>query len=148
MQVILIERLPNLGNLGDIVTVKPGYGRNYLLPFKKALMLTEENKKYFEKVKGELEKQETDKREKANILMEKINNLELEIAVNCNSEGKLFGSVSPTMISKSLGEKGYDIPKSNILIPTNSFREIGTYEVGVKLHIDLVANIKINIIQS
>lgn len=145
MKVILLEHLSNLGKIGDIVSVRPGYGRNYLLPHNKALTVNEDNERYFESIKGSLEKKEAERQQIAGELGQKIEGLELSVEAHCNSEGKLFGSVSSAMIIEALQKLGHEVGKQQVLLPSGSLNEIGVHDVSIRLHVDSSATIKVQI---
>lgn len=144
MEVILLERIPKLGNLGDKVKVKPGYGRNFLIPQKKALPATEINLVRFEERRAELEKHAKEIIDQAQKRAAKLEGLTLTILANASEEGKLFGSVSNYEIVKTLSEMGHEIHKSEVFIPEGHIRQIGQYPIVLQLHgEEVVANITV-----
>ncbi len=143
MNVILLEKVPNLGDLGDIVSVKSGYARNYLIPQGKAQYASEENIKAFEAKKAELEKKAADALAEANALLEKINGIAVTVKAVTGEEGKLFGSVGTHDIAEALNAQGFAIEKRQVRLPEGPFRQTGTYEVAIQLHSDVVASINL-----
>lgn len=146
MQVILLDKVRNLGNLGDCVDVKPGYGRNFLIPQNKAVFATNENKAMFEKRRAELEKNAAAAFAKAQERAVKINDLSLEIAAQASDEGKLYGSVGVAEIVEAVKAKNLEICKREIQMPEGPIYSIGEYDIEVILHSDVVANLKISVI--
>lgn len=146
MQVILLEKVRNLGNLGDCIHVKPGYGRNYLIPQNKAVFATAENIAAFEKRRAELEKNAEVAFAKAQERATKINDITLEIAAQASDEGKLYGSVSIHEILESLKGRGFEVNKREIQMPNGPIYSIGDYVVDVILHSDVVANLKVTVV--
>ena len=146
MEVILLEKIQNLGNLGDQVKVKAGYGRNYLIPNGKAVSATQANIEKFETRRAELEKIQVEKLEKAQVRAEQLNQVSVTIARKAGTEGKLFGSVGTADISEAVKEAGQELAKHEIRLPEGPFRTIGEFEVIVHLHADVEATVRINII--
>ena len=134
MQVILLEKIVNLGNLGDMVTVKPGYARNYLVPQGLATVATAENIKLFEERRLELEKASADKLQAAQGRAEELEGQSVEIASRASDEGKLFGSVGVIEIADAFSAKGLELNKSEIQLPEGPIKAIGEYEVAVSVH--------------
>ena len=134
MQVILLEKIVNLGNLGDLVNVKPGYARNYLVPQGLATIASEENIKRFEERRLELEKASADKLQAAQARASELEGQSVEIASRASDEGKLFGSVGLVEISEAFAAKGLEINRSEIQLPDGPFKLIGDYEVNVSVH--------------
>lgn len=145
MKVILQEKLANLGDVGDQVTVKSGYARNYLLPFGKAVLATQENIAEFEKHRAELEKKSAEHLAEAQARADKLKNLEIEINVQASEEGKLFGSVGPRDIAMAVSEKGFELAKSEVLMPEGPIRQVGDYDIDLHLHGEVNATIKLKI---
>lgn len=141
MQVILLEKVKNLGSLGQKVTVKPGYGRNYLIPQKKAVFATEENIKMFEARREELEKKEAQALANAEQRAAKLNDVTVIIEAQASDDGKLYGSIGLVEIQKALLDKSFEVSKREILLPEGPFHEIGEYTVEIQVHSDVVANI-------
>jgi large subunit ribosomal protein L9 len=144
VEVILLERIPKVGNLGDKVNVKSGYGRNFLIPQKKALPATEVNLVRFEAQRAELEKQAQLIVDTAQKRASKLEGLTVTIAANASEEGKLFGSVSSYEIVKALAELGHEVVKAEVFIPEGTIRQIGQYPIVLQLHgEDVIANITV-----
>lgn len=136
MEVILLEKIENLGNLGDKVTVKAGYGRNYLLPQGKALAATAGNLEVFETRRAELEKKATDALTRAQARAAEFADLELTIEANAGPGGKLFGSVGPAEIADALSGKGLAVEKQEVRL-AEALRQTGEFPVGLHLHSDV-----------
>lgn len=147
MEVILLEKVTNLGNLGDKVKVKAGYGRNYLIPQKKAASATTENLAKFEARRAELEKAAADAMAIAQQRAEKLAALgSVTVAHNAGEEGKLFGSVANVDIAEALTAKGIEVAKREVLMPQGAIHTIGEYEVTIRVHTDIAQKIKVNVI--
>jgi len=143
MQVILMERIENLGALGDIVAVRAGYARNYLVPQRKAKIATKSNLVAFEEIRAELEVAETKVIIVAKERCTAIEKLALQITVNAGPEGKLFGSVSNHEVADAIVAAGIEVERKEIRMPDGPIRMIGHYEVGVHLHSEVDAVVKI-----
>lgn len=143
MQVILLEKVKNLGDLGDTVKVKSGYGRNFLLPQGKALPATEPNRKVFETRKAELVKKANDSINAAKIRAEKIAGKTLTIKALASEEGKLYGSVGPAEIAAAAAALKLDVEKSEIDMVTGPIRTTGTFAVAVRLHSEVETSLNI-----
>jgi len=146
MEVILLETIAKLGDLGDKVSVKSGYGRNFLVPHKKAVPATAENLKIFEARRTELEKVAGDKFIEAQSRAETINALSISIENKAGEEGKLFGSVTVRDISEAAEVKGVTIEKSEIRLPDGPIRELGEFEIDVHLHPEIDAILKLAVV--
>ncbi|MDT8408772.1 MAG: 50S ribosomal protein L9 [Wenzhouxiangellaceae bacterium] len=147
MQLILLEKVHNLGDLGDTVTVKPGYGRNFLLPRGKAVPATPANVAKFEAERGDLQRQAADKLAAAEARREAIDSLEeLTFNVKVSPEGRLYGSISAREIADQLTEMGYPVEKVEVDQPEGPIRETGEYTVGLILHADVITELKIKVI--
>ena len=147
MEVILLEKVTNLGNLGDKVKVKAGYGRNYLIPQKKAVSASAENMAKFEARRAELEKAAMDAVGQAQARAEKLAALgSVTIAQNAGEEGKLFGSVANIDIAEALTAKGIEVAKREVLMPQGPIHVIGEYEVTIRLHTDVSQKIMVKIV--
>ena len=146
MEVILLEKIDNLGNLGDRVKVKAGYGRNFLLPSGKATPATDENIAVFEKRRAELEKIAADAQAEAESRREAIEKLSLTILAKAGDEGKLFGSIGNFDIAEAVVAAGVNLEKKEIRMPEGSIRMVGDYEVEVHLHADVNAHLKVSIV--
>ena len=145
MEVILLENVANLGGLGDQVTVKPGYGRNYLVPQGKAVTATANNIAEFESRRAELQKEADAQRSAAQTRAEKVNALSLTIAANAGEEGKLFGSVTVRDIADAATDAGVEIDRSEVRLPEGPLRALGEYQVEVYLHPEVSAQVTVMI---
>lgn len=143
MEVILLEKVENLGNLGDKVTVKPGYGRNYLIPGGKAKPATEANLAEFEARRAELEKAAQETLDAANARKEAVEGLTVTINSKAGEEGKLFGSIGPVDIADACKAAGVDVEKKEVRLPEGPIRLLGEYEIGLHLHTDVDATLKV-----
>lgn len=138
MEVILLEKVENLGNLGDKVKVRAGYGRNYLLPHGKATTATPENIKAFEERRAELEKAAADSLAEANARKEKIEGATVTIKAKAGDEGKLFGSVGAGEVADAVSQAaGVEVEKREVRMPSGPMRSVGEYEVELHLHTDV-----------
>ncbi|MEJ2273486.1 MAG: 50S ribosomal protein L9 [Woeseiaceae bacterium] len=146
MNVILLEAVENLGSIGDLVKVKPGYGRNFLLPQGKAALATRENMREIEKRREELEKAAAEELAKARERAKAFENLEVVIHANAGSEGKLFGSVQPLDIVEALEAVQVEAERSEIRMPEGPIQEVGEYPVGIHLHTDVDAEILVKVV--
>ena len=146
MEIILLEKIEKLGNLGDRVRVKAGYGRNYLLPFGKAVPATTENIEKFESRRAELEKMQADTLEGITMRAEKINATEVTLAKKVSNEGKLYGSVNAADIAQAVTEAGAELRKNEVRLPEGPYRTVGKFEVDVHLYAGVDAKLKINIV--
>ncbi|MGD8567106.1 MAG: 50S ribosomal protein L9 [Gammaproteobacteria bacterium] len=145
MNVILLEKIANLGDLGESVRVKAGYGRNFLIPQGKAVPATPENVEKFEARRAELERIAAEKQATAEARKDAISNLSISLTRKAGDEGKLFGSVGTTDIAQAITDAGVPVEKREIRLPTGPIRQIGDYAIEVELHSDVVAEININV---
>jgi len=145
MEVILLEKIANLGNLGDKVTIKAGYGRNYLLPKGKAVPATAAKVAEFEARRAELEKAAAEKLKAAQDRAEALAKLEVVIAQKAGDEGKLFGSIGTQNIADALTEAGVKVDKHEVRLPEGPIRQIGNYEIDIDLHSDVVATVSVTV---
>ena len=143
MEIILLENVANLGGLGDRVNVKPGYGRNYLVPHGKAVPATAINIAEFESRRAELQKEADAQRHSAETRAAKINALSIRILANAGEEGKLFGSVTVRDIAEEATAAGEKIDRSEIRLPSGPLREVGEYQVEVYLHPEVSAHVSV-----
>ena len=143
MEVILLETIGKLGDLGDKVNVSSGYGRNFLIPKKKAVPATAANLEAFEEKRAELEKNAEAKLEDAKKRGEQIADLVLNLTAKAGEEGKLFGSITVRDIADACLSNGVEIEKSEIKLPDGPLRNTGEFEVGVQVHPDLIVKLKI-----
>ena len=146
MNVILLEKIGNLGDLGDEVSVKPGFARNYLLPQGKAVTADDENRTIFEGRRAELEASANEKLAEANTRAEKLVDKELSIAVKSGEEGRLYGSVGTQNIADALTADGIPVERSEIRMPEGVIRVLGEYEIAIQLHTDVTAEIKVVVV--
>ena len=146
MNVILLESVENLGGIGDVVKVKPGYGRNFLLPQGKAALATAENTKQIEARRAALEKAAAEEMSKASARAKAINGVELVIPANAGSEDKLFGSVGPIDIAEALAAIQVEVERSEIRMPDGPIHELGEYQIGVHLHGDVNAEVTVRVV--
>ncbi|MDH3619961.1 MAG: 50S ribosomal protein L9 [Gammaproteobacteria bacterium] len=146
MNVILLESVENLGGIGDLVKVKPGYGRNYLLPQGKAALATPENMKAIEARRAELEKTAAEELTKAQERAKAFKDLEVVIHANAGAEGKLFGSVGPIDLVEALAAVQVEVERSEIRMPDGPVQEVGEYTIGVHLHSDVNAEVLLKVV--
>ncbi|WP_100550629.1 50S ribosomal protein L9 [Caedibacter taeniospiralis] len=146
MQVILKQKVENLGSLGDVVNVKPGYARNYLVPFGKAVQATEANIAAFEKQKAELHQLEAARLASAKVKAEKISGQVFKIIAAAGDGGKLFGSVGTKEVADVIAAAGVEVEKRHVRMPEGTIRSLGEYELSVHLHSDVDAQIKLVVI--
>ena len=141
MNVILLERVKNLGDLGDTVKVAPGYGRNFLLPKGIALPATDNNRKVFEARKAELIKKAADSLNAAKLRAEKLAGKVLKVKALAAEEGKLYGSVGPAEVVRAAEQMGLDLDKHEIDFVDGPIRQIGTYDIAVRLHSEVETSV-------
>lgn len=146
MDVILLEKVQNVGNLGDKVSVKPGYGRNFLIPQGKAVAATAANLADFEARRAELEKAEADARGAAEARAAKLEGLSVSIARQAGEEGKLFGSVGTADIAEAVVAAGVEVEKKEIRLPEGTLRNTGEYDIDVQVHSDITVVIKLEVV--
>lgn len=146
MNVILLDNVDNLGNIGDLVKVKPGYARNYLIPQGKAALATPENMQQIEARRAELEKAAGEELAAAKERAKLIEGTEVVISANAGSEDKLFGSVGPIDICAALEEVQVEVERSEIRMPEGPIQELGEYDIGVHLHPEVDVEIKVRIV--
>ncbi|HMW20291.1 MAG TPA: 50S ribosomal protein L9 [Nitrosomonas sp.] len=146
MQIILLEKIGNLGQLGDIVNVKKGYARNYLIPQGKAKWATESAIAEFNTKRAELEKKQAEKLGSAQALAAKLNGLLLQVTQKSGVDGKLFGSVTSSNILESLEAQGFSVEKSMIRMPEGQIKQIGDYPITIAIHHDVLAQITVSVL--
>ncbi len=146
MNVILLDNVENLGSIGDLVKVKAGYGRNFLLPQGKAALATSANMKAIEARRAELEKAAADDLIKAKTRAETINGMELVIPANAGSEDKLFGSVGPLDIADAFAAVQVEVQRSEVRMPDGPIHELGDFQIGLHLHPEVNAEITIRVV--
>jgi large subunit ribosomal protein L9 len=146
MEVILMEKLPNLGGLGDVVKVKAGFARNYLIPHGKARRATAQNLAEFELRRGELEKAQAQALLLAQEHAAKLEGLMLQVSRKSGVDGKLFGSVTNFDISEMLEALGHQVPKAAIRMPQGPLKQIGDHDITLALHADVVVQVKVSVL--
>lgn len=147
MNIILLDKIANLGGLGDQVTVKSGYARNFLFPQGKAVPATKDNVEKFEARRAELEAKIAEQLAAANARAEKVAELaEVTIAAPAGDEGKLFGSVGTRDIADAITAAGVEVAKSEVRMPLGTIRETGEFDIAIHLHTDVDTSIKVNVI--
>ncbi|MAA64672.1 MAG: 50S ribosomal protein L9 [Alteromonadaceae bacterium] len=146
MEVILLEKVANLGSLGDKVKVKAGYGRNFLLPYGKAVPATGANIEEFEARRAELEKAAAEKLAAAEARAEALNGAAFNITSKAGDEGKLFGSIGVRDIADAVTAGGTEIEKSEVKMPEGPLRAIGEYDIELQLHSDVSVTIKVTVV--
>jgi large subunit ribosomal protein L9 len=146
MQVILMEKLANLGNLGDVVKVKDGYARNYLIPQGKAKRATDENLKAFEARRAELEKKQAADLAQAQERGAKLDGQVLKITQKAGVDGRLFGSVTNYDIVDALKAAGHEVERAQVRMPAGPLKTVGEYQIQIALHTDVVVTITIQVI--
>ena len=146
MQVILLEKVANLGNLGDVVKVKDGYARNFLIPTRQARRATEAAIKEFEAKRAELEKVAAEKLSAAQALGEKINGSTVVISQKAGVDGRLFGSVTNFDIAEALTKAGTAIVKSQVRLPNGPLKTVGEFPISVAPHTDVVVEVTVKVV--
>ena len=146
MQIILLEKVVNLGNLGDIVKVKDGYARNFLIPGKKARRATKEAIAEFEVRRAELEKVAAEKLTAAQAQGEKLSGLTVQIAQKAGVDGRLFGSVTNADIAEALGKQGFAVEKAQVRLPEGPLKIVGDHSVHVSLHTDVTVDVTVSVL--
>lgn len=146
MQVILLDKIAKLGNLGDSVKVKAGYGRNYLLPKGKAMLATKENLAIIEEQKAELVKKMEESKSKAVKKGELLAELTLSISARVGEEGKLFGSVGTQDICDAINKHSIEVEKKEVLLADGPLRTVGTHEIAIRLHPDVTIGLEVSIV--
>jgi large subunit ribosomal protein L9 len=144
--VILLEKVVNLGQLGDIVKVREGYARNFLIPKGKAKRATEANIAEFEKRRGELEKTQNEILAAAQERAAKLEGLMVQVSQKAGVDGRLFGSVTNYDIAEALKAQGFEVPKSVVRLPNGPLKHVGDYDIVLDLHGDVKANIKVSVL--
>lgn len=146
MNVILLEKVGKLGSLGDQISVKAGYGRNYLIPFGKAVPATKDNIASFEVRRAELEKAAAAKLAEAEARATKLQDLKVSIEANAGDEGKLFGSIGTADIAEAVTAAGVPVTKSEVRMPNGVIREVGEYKVNIQLHSDVTQSVTVIVV--
>ncbi|ASA55479.1 50S ribosomal protein L9 [Vibrio gazogenes] len=147
MQVILLDKIGNLGGLGDTVNVKSGYARNFLIPQGKAVMATKANVEMFEHRRAELEAQVAEQLAAAQSRADQVNALEaVVIASKAGEEGKLFGSIGTRDIADAVTAAGVQVSKSEVRLPEGALRNVGEYDISIQLHSEVFADVKLQVV--
>ncbi len=146
MDIILLEKIDRLGKLGDVVSVKPGFARNFLLPFGKAKVATPDNVKELEERRAEFEAKEAETLASAQERKTRLDALEISITSKAGTEGKLFGSVGNADIADAITAAGVEVEKKEVRLPTGPIRAAGEFEIDLHLHTDVDATIKLTVI--
>jgi large subunit ribosomal protein L9 len=146
MQVILLEKVSNLGNLGDVVKVKDGYARNFLIPTRQARRATESAIKEFETKRADLEKAAAEKLAAAQAVGEKLNGKVVRIAQKAGVDGRLFGSVTNADIAEALTKNGFTIAKAQVRLPNGPLKTVGEHAVSVAAHTDVVVDVTVQVV--
>ena len=146
MEVILLEKVANLGSLGDKVKVRAGYGRNYLVPYGKAVPATKSNVEQFEARRAELEKVQAERLAAAQARAETLNGKDVTIVAKAGDEGKLFGSVGTRDIAEAVSALGTEVSKAEVKLPEGALRTTGEFEIDLQLHSDVFASIKVIVV--
>jgi large subunit ribosomal protein L9 len=146
MQIILLEKISNVGNLGDVVKVKSGFARNYLIPQGKAKRATPDNLKVIEAQRAELEAAAAAKLTAAQDLANKLEGLQVQVTQKSGVDGRLFGSVTNVDIVEALKGHGIEIEKSSVRLPTGPLKTVGDHPISVALHTDVVSHINVTVI--
>jgi large subunit ribosomal protein L9 len=146
MQVILMEKVANLGELGDVVKVKDGFARNYLIPHGKAKRATEANLKAFESRRADLEKAQAATLAKAKERGAKLESLKLQITQKAGPDGRLFGSVTNYDIVEALTKQGHEVERANVRMPQGPLKQVGDFPIEIALHTDVTATITVSVV--
>ena len=146
MEVILMEKVANLGELGDVVKVKDGFARNFLIPHGKAKRATEQNRKAFESRRGELEKAQAETLAKAKSRGEKLEGLTLQITQKAGPDGRLFGSVTNYDIVEALGKQGHEVERADVRMPQGALKQVGDFPIQIALHTDVTVTINVSVL--
>ena len=146
MDVILLEKTQNLGDLGETVRVKPGFARNYLIPQGKAVSATPENIARFEAQRAELEKQQAETLAEAQTRADALNGTVVSIPAKAGDEGRLFGSIGAQDIASALCEAGSEVARHEVRLPVGPLRQTGDHEIGIHLHPDVEATVTVAVV--
>ncbi|HEX2334208.1 MAG TPA: 50S ribosomal protein L9 [Burkholderiales bacterium] len=146
MEVILLEKIANLGELGQVVKVKDGYARNYLIPHGKAKRATEENRKAFEARRAELEQAQTAALANAQERAGKLDGLTLQITQKAGPDGRLFGSVTNYDIVEALKKQGHEVERAQIRMPQGPLKQVGDFPIQIALHADVAVTITVSVL--
>ncbi|ART62195.1 50S ribosomal protein L9 [Kushneria marisflavi] len=146
MEVILLDKLGKLGDLGDQVSVKPGYGRNYLVPYGLAVPATKANVEAFETRRAELEANAAERQAEAERRAEELSEIELSLVARAGDEGKLFGSIGPRDLADAIAQAGIDVARSEVRMPLGPIRQTGEYDIELRLHSDVTASVRVVVV--
>lgn len=146
MEVILLKRIRNLGNVGDRVAVRGGFGRNYLIPKGEAIPASPENVAAFEQQRAALEKVANEELTRAQTLAATLEGITISVTRNAGAEGKLFGSVAARDVAEALVDNGHDIDRRTVNLPEGPIREVGSYTAELHLHADVVATLSVEVV--
>jgi large subunit ribosomal protein L9 len=146
MKIILIQDIENLGHRDDIVTVKDGFARNYLIPKKMAVIATESARKVLDENKKQRAHKEAKVKDDAQSLATKLSGLKLTIGVKASTTGKIFGSVTPLMIAETINKNGFEIERKQVVVADDHIKEVGSYTVKVKLHKDVFIELPMEVV--
>ena len=146
MQIILLEKVTNLGGLGDVVKVREGYARNFLIPQGKAKRATRDNLAEFEQRRAELEKAQSEQLSAAQERASKLDGLAVQITQKAGVDGKLFGSVTNADVSEALKAQGFDVPKANVRMPQGPLKNVGEHPLKVALHTDVLVTVNVTVV--
>lgn len=146
MEVILLDKIRHLGGVGDRVSVKSGYGRNYLIPQGKAVFATESNVAKFEARRAEIERAAAEAFSAAQTRADALVAIQVTIPAKAGDEGKLFGSIGTTDLAKAITHAGVEVSKSEVRLPTGPIRQLGEYDIHVQLHSEVMTTVKIFIV--
>ena len=145
MEIILLEKITKLGDPGDLVNVKPGFARNYLIPSGKAIKANEENKAEYQQRKASLEQAELERKSAALEVAKKIESLQISISVAVSEEDTLYGSIGTREIAEAINLKGLEVEKGKIRLPEGTLKEIGEYQIDIELHPEVIQRISVSI---
>ena len=146
MNIILLERVRNLGDLGQEVSVAPGYGRNFLIPQGKAVRATDENRSKFETQRTELEKVANDRLQSAQARATKLIDGAISLAARASEEGRLYGSIGTREIADAITDRIAEVSKAEVRMPEGPIRQVGEYNIELGLHTDVVVTVKVTVI--
>ncbi|MFC0337237.1 LSU ribosomal protein L9P [Kushneria avicenniae] len=146
MEVILLDKLGKLGDLGDQVSVKPGYGRNYLVPYGLAVPATKANVDAFETRRAELEANAAARQAEAERRAEELSEIELSLVARAGDEGKLFGSIGPRDLADAIAQAGIEVARSEVRMPEGPIRQTGEYDIELRLHSDVTASVRVVVV--
>jgi len=146
MDIILLEKVPNLGDLGEKVKVKAGYARNYLLPQGRAIAATSSNVAQFEKRRAELEARQLEARKTAEVQAQALEGAVVTVACRAGEEGRLFGSVGTLDIAGAISALGFSVERQQVRLPSGPLRQVGEYDVTVHLHADVDVAVKVQVV--